>query len=185
MVKAGYEVPALEEVGGIEAAFNQPFHLDRVGLLYSRTFNELKGITTAMDQQISRVLSQAMADGKHPREMARLLTRTISGPVGDLGLTDTLGRFIPAERRAKIMARTETIRAHHQATVQEYRNWSVEGVKVKAEWQTAGDNRVCLECLDMEIGGPYTLDQIQNMIPRHPQCRCVALPKDVTDLRRR
>lgn len=175
LVQAGFDVPSLANTGGIEISMSTPFHIDRVGLLYTRTFNELKGITTAMDTQISRVLAQGIADGDGPALLARKLTKTISGPVGDLGLTDTLGRFIPAERRAVIMARTEIIRAHHQAMVQEYRNWEVEQVKVKAEWKTAGDNRVCPICEPLE-GEIFTLDEIMNMIPAHPQCRCIALP---------
>ena len=95
-----------------------------------------------------------------PMVLAKLLTKTISGPVGDLGITDTLGRFIPAERRAKVLARTEIIRAHHSATMQEYKNWEVEGVKVKAEWQTAGDARVCEECGAME-GRVFTLEEME------------------------
>ena len=170
----GFPVPGLEESGGIDAVFNQPFHIDRVGLLYSRTFNDLQGITTAMDSQIGRVLAQGMAEGRNPIDIARLLTKTISGPVGGLGLTDTLGRFVPAERRAKMLARTEVIRAHHEATIQEYRNWAVEDVIVRVEWATAGAN-VCPDCADLE-GQIFTLDQIQGMIPLHPQCRCVAIP---------
>lgn len=176
MKKAGFNVPGIEATGGIDIAMATPFHLDRVGLLFTRTFNELKGITAAMDQQISRVLAQGMADGDGPRLLARKLVSTINGAgMGELGITDTLGRFIPARRRAEIMARTEIIRAHHQASIQEYRNWAVEGVRVKAEWVTAGDDRVCDRCnaLEREI---FTLDQIEGMIPLHPQCRCMALP---------
>lgn len=169
MIAKGYPVPALEATGGIQAAFNNPFHVDRVGLLYTRTFAGLEGITAQMDTQISQVLAQAMAEGRGPNEIARLLTRTISGPVGDLGITDTLGRFIPAERRARILARTEIIRAHHSAMIQEYRNFEVVGVKVKAEWSTALDARVCFLCAPLE-GRIFTLDQIQGMIPRHAQC---------------
>lgn len=179
MRKAGYDVPTIAETGGVDIVITTPIHADRVGLLYTRTFNDLKGITDAMDGQISRVLAQAMADGKGPREIARLLTKTISGPVGDLGLTDTLGRFIPAERRAKILARTEIIRAHSDATLQEYKSWGVEGVIVRAEFVTAGDDRVCAECQALE-GQTYTLKEAEGIIPVHPQCRCIFLPKDVT-----
>lgn len=179
MRKAGHRVPTIAETGGVNIAMTTPIHADRVGLLFTRTFNDLKGITDAMDSQISRVLAQAMAEGKGPREIARLLTRTITGPVGDLGLTDTLGRFIPAQRRAKMLARTEVIRAHHQATIQEYRNWAVEGVIVKAEFITAGDDRVCEECLALE-GQVYTLKEAEGLIPVHPRCRCITLPVDVT-----
>ena len=158
----------LAETGGIVASMSTPFHIDRLGVLYSRVFQELKGITSQMDTQISRVLTQGIADGVHPTQLAELLTKTISGPVGDLGIKDTLGRFIPAQRRARILARTEIIRAYHQANIQEMRNWATEKVVVKAEWETAGF-RVCPACLALE-GHIFTLDEIQNKIPLHPNC---------------
>ena len=94
-------------------------------------------------------MSQGIANGDNPRLLARKIVATIDGKgAGELGLTDTLGRFIPAQRRAEIMARTEIIRAHHAATIQEYENWGVEGVHVQAEFVTAGDDRVCQQCKD-------------------------------------
>ena len=171
----GLPIPELETEDLLNVAFNQAFHLDRVGLMYTRTFQELKGVTVQMSTQLSRVLAQGLADGKNPYDIARLLTKTITGPMGDLGITDTLGRFIPAERRAKMLARTEIIRAHHMATIQEYKNWGLVGVKVRAEWTTAGDARVCEECSKLQEK-VYTLKEIEPMLPRHPQCRCIALP---------
>jgi len=187
LIKAGYDVPELTTTGGISSAFDSPFHIDRVGIIYIRTFKELTGITSAMDSQISRVLAQGIAEGLGPRAVARNLTRTITGPFGDLGITDAAGRFIPAKRRATMLARTEIIRAHHVATIQEYKNWAVEGVYIKAELKTA-DFGVCPECLALEKKSrakPYTLDEIEFIIPVHPHCRCVALPVDVTDKVRR
>lgn len=176
MGKAGFKVPGIAQTGGIDAVMDTPFHMDRVGLLYSRVFEELKGITSAMDTQISRVLSQGMIDGDGPALLARKMNAVISGKgIGDLGITDTLGRFISAERRATVMARTEIIRAHHKGMMQEYRNWEVEGVYVKAEHSTAGDERVCAQCAGLE-NTEYTLQEAENAIPVHPQCRCIALP---------
>jgi len=175
MKKAGFPIPSLEKTGGIQASMNLPMHMDRVGLLYTRTFQELKGVTASMDSQLSRILAQGMADGDGPRDMARKLVNTIQGPTGELGITDKLGRFIPAKRRAEIIARTEVIRAHHAATIQEYRNYAVAGVRVQAEFATAGDGRVCPKCASLQ-GKIYTLDEIENLIPVHPQCRCIALP---------
>ena len=159
----------------IMVAFNQPIHADRVGLIYTRTYSDLKGITAAMDTQISRVLAQGMAEGRGPRELANAILQTIDGSGKKLALTDSLGRFVPAQRRAQMLARTEVIRAHHAANIQEYRNAGIEGVSVKAEWSTAGFN-VCTRCLDMAKSGPYTLDEIEYKIPLHPNCRCVAIP---------
>ncbi len=175
LLKGGFNVPSLAESGGIAAAFNQPMHLDRAGVLFTRTFNDLKGITDAMSSQIARTLAQGISEGIGPNELARQLTKVIGG---DIGITDTLGRFIPAERRAKILARTEIIRAHHEGTIQEYENWRVANVIVKAEFTTAGDDRVCPDCLDLE-GHVFTLEAIRGLIPVHPMCRCIALPVEV------
>lgn len=174
MRNADIPVPDMSTPSGISGTLFAPVHLDRVGVLYTRVFRDLKGITEAMDNQISRVLAQGMMDGKNPRELARLLTRTISGPVGDLSIKDALGRFIPAERRARTLARTEIVRAHHLGNIQEMRNWGVEGVSVMVEWSTAGYN-VCPECSALS-GRTFTLDQIEGMIPMHPNCRCCAIP---------
>lgn len=182
MDRAGWDIESIQARGGIGTVLSQPAHADRLGVLYTRAFNELKGITDAMDQQISRVLAQGLADGDGPRLLARKLNSTISGKgLGDLGIRDQLGRFIPAERRAEILARTETIRAHHQGMIQTYKNWGAEGVKVKAELRTAGDQRVCPEC-DMLEGQFFTLKEAENLIPVHPQCRCIALPARPEDI---
>jgi SPP1 gp7 family putative phage head morphogenesis protein len=177
MNRQGYtSVPSLTQRGGIEAVLTNPFHIDRVGVLYTRAFSDLKGITDAMDNQISKVLAQGLIDGDNPRLLARKLVATINGVgAGDLGITDTLGRFIPARRRAEMLARTEVIRAHHQANIQEYKNWGVEGVEVIAEFVTAGDDRVCTECAGYH-GNQYTLEQAEHMIPVHPMCRCIVIP---------
>lgn len=178
--QAGYDVPTIAESGGISAVMSAPFHIDRLGLLYTRTFRDLKNITDAMSGQISRVLTQGMADGLAPRTIARQLNAVIRGGGAELGIRDTLGRWIPAERRARMLARTEIIRAHAEAQLQEYKNWGVEGVNVKAEWVTAGDNRVCQLCADLE-GSVFTIEQATNMIPLHVSCRCAWLPYRVTD----
>ena len=169
----GYQVPTFDKLpGGISAAFNRPFHLDKVGLVYTRTFEGLKGITDEMSKQISRTLAEGIADGRGPREIARQLNNRVD----KIGIT-----------RSRLLARTEIIRAHHVATVQMYENWGVVGVKVMAEWITAEDGRVCPDCAamarkDKGYGkGIYTLDQIRGLIPYHIQCRCVCIPLDITD----
>ena len=174
--KAGLNIPSIEDSGGINVVIGLPMHVDRVGLLFTRVFNDLKGVTTAMDTTISRILAQGLADGDGPAFLARKLVAAINGTgMGDLAVKDALGRTIPAMDRAVLLARTEIIRAHHVATIQEYRNWGLEGIIVKGEWNTAGDDRVCARCSALE-GKIFTLDEIEPMIPLHPGCRCIALP---------
>ena len=183
MKKANYNVPDVETSGGVEVLMDAPFHVDRVGLAFIRTFEGLKGITAAMDMQISQILAQGLVDGDGPRVIARKLVAVINGSgMGDLGITDSIGRFIPAKRRAQMLARTEIIRAHHLANIQEYKNWRVLKIKVIAEWSTAGDDRVCDECASLH-GNRYTLEEIEHMIPVHPNCRCIAIPVENTDPR--
>lgn len=163
--KAGYDVPEAQGFipGGqdpIVAAFNSPFHADRVALAYTRTFSELQGITSAMDQQISRALAQGLAEGQSPYQIAR----TIVDRVDKIGLT-----------RARMLARTEVVSAHHQATINEYEQWGVKGVSVLAEWLTAGFG-VCPRCLALAARSPYTLQEIRGLIPVHANCRCTTTP---------
>jgi hypothetical protein len=182
MGAAGMGTPGIEETGGISASMSTPFHMDRVGMLYARTFEDLKGITAQMDSQISRILSQGIIDGDGPQLLAGKIVESIQGKTGELSLIrkSKLGNdiIINPRQRAMTLARTEIIRAHHSAMVQEYKNWAVEGVVVKAEWVTAGFN-VCDKCLALEKGGDngvYSLNEIEGMIPAHPNCRCIALP---------
>lgn len=173
--RAGYDVPTIAASGGIPIVMFVPVHVETVAFMYTRTYNDLKGVTDAMRQNIARVLSEGLMSGKNPRRIARELVAVINGSGEDLGLVDKLGRYIPARRRAEILVRTEIIRAHHLANINEYRTWGAYGVNVKAEWSTAGDDRVCMQCASLQ-GQIFTLDDIETMIPYHPQCRCVALP---------
>lgn len=170
MRNIGMAVPGIDKTGGIHTSMGTPFHMERVALLYTRTYTELKNITNEMSNQLSKVLSQGMIDGDGPLAIARKLNKTISGTGKDISITDTLGRFIPAERRAKMLARTEVIRAHHMGNIQEYKSWGVLGVKVQAEFRTANDGRECKRCSEIAADGPYTLDEIEGMIPAHPNC---------------
>jgi len=173
----GYKVPTAAGVvpgsgDSIGAAFNQPFHADRVAIAYTRTYDGLKGITGAMDQQISRVLAEGLAEGRGALDISRKIIDRVTGFPGLNGMS--------ALTRARMLARTEIINAHHQATINEYEQWGVTGVSVQAEWLTAGFG-VCPECVKLSHGGDikpgiYSLDKIRGMIPVHPNCRCCAIP---------
>lgn len=146
-----------------ESFFNRPIHADRVGLIYTRTFSDLKGITDVMDTQISRVLAEGIANGQGPMQIAR----EMANRVDKIGIT-----------RARVIARTETIKAHADATLNAYTEAGIEGVEVEAEFTTAGDSSVCEECFSLE-GKTYTIAESRGIIPVHPNCRCAWSPKVV------
>ena len=174
MIQLGADIPTIEQTGGISMVMGAPVHVDRLGLLYTRAFNDLKGITDAMDSQISRVLAEGLSGGQNPRVIAERLNAVIKRSNASLDITDTLGRFVTSERRAQMLARTEVIRAHAEGQLQEFENWRVSGVSAMAEFITAGDG-VCPECLVLE-GRTFSIDQARGIIPVHVFCRCAWIP---------
>jgi SPP1 gp7 family putative phage head morphogenesis protein len=146
----------------VNTAFQRPIHADRVGLAYTRTFSELDGITKTMDQQISRVLAQGIAEGRGPFDIARQINERV----------DKIGRT-----RSRMLARTEVINAHADASLNAYQEAGLEGVEVEAEWLTAADP--CPKCEEAARGGPYTISVARGLIPLHPNCRCAWAPKVV------
>lgn len=135
-------------------------HADRLGLIYTRAYSDLDGITKVMDQQISRILAQGIGEGRGPLEIAR----QINERVDKIGIT-----------RARVLARTEIVSAHAEATLNSYEEAGLEGVEVEAEFTTAGDNAVCPLCEALS-GKVFKISESRGMIPVHPNCRCAFNP---------
>lgn len=165
----------------LQNVFNALTHRDTLQRLFTRNFNELEGITNTMNQQISRELADGFSRGVSPTEMAR-------------NITDRVNKV--GKHRATLLARTETIRAHSEATLNRYEEMGTEAVTVSAEWLTAGDRRVCPICATLE-GNVYTIEEARSETfsysaseseapslsgnypvqpPAHPQCRCSLTP---------
>ena len=146
----------------VEAVFRVPQHADAAGLIYTRSYRELRGVTEAMGQEISRVLAEGITQGQNPRRMAT----AINDRVDKVGL-----------HRARLIARTETVRAHNEGALNRYADVRdrIEGVRALVEFTTAGDDRVCPECSALE-GSVWDVDSARGEIPVHPNCRCAWLP---------
>lgn len=153
---AGVDVPA----SWIQGALLRPVHAARLAAVYTRDFSLLEGVTREMSQQIGEVLAEGMADGRGIRH--------IVGQIVDR--VEKVGRT-----RARVIARTEVIRAHADASIGTYRDAGIEGVRIRAEFSTSRDDRVCPECAALE-GRVFSMDEIEGMIPIHPNCRCGIIP---------
>jgi SPP1 gp7 family putative phage head morphogenesis protein len=79
--------------------------------------------------------------------------------------------------RANALARTELVRAHAEGQLDAYVALGEKEVGVMAEWITAGDDRVCDLCQDLE-GVVMTITEARGTIPRHVNCRCAWIPAD-------
>lgn len=145
----GYEVSTEE----IARSFENGVHNEKLRTLYLRNYSALDGITDYADQEISRVLSEGIAAGENPRVMARTLN-------------DRVG---VATTRARTMARTETMHAHHVHAGTRYEEAGVEKVEILTY-------QPCAQCQDLADGGPYPVKEIAQILPTHPRCVCAPSP---------
>ena len=146
----------------LRTAFNSPEALSKIELVSTRAFEDLRGVTATMSQQMSRTLATGMMQGRGPIAIARDMDRAIGA----------LSR-----NRAELIARTETIAAHAEGQLDSFERLGVEEVGVEAEWQTAGDDLVCPLCAPLE-GVVMPVKEARGLIPRHPRCRCSWAPAE-------
>ena len=135
-------------------AFSRPQTMQSLQMLYTGTFDSLKGITATMDVQMSRVLSLGLVQGDHPYAIARELKNT-------LGIT---------KARSQMIARTEIIRAHAEGELDAFETLGVEKITAEVEWSVSTLNP-CPECEEMD-GKTFTIEEARGLIPLHPNCKC-------------
>jgi SPP1 gp7 family putative phage head morphogenesis protein len=133
----------------------------RMELLYTRTFDGLKGISADMSAQISRILTDGLAHGLGPRELARKLVKAVSGI---------------EKVRARRLARTEIIHAYAEGQLDAMEAAGITHVEPMVEWVTAIG--ACEQCGGMHAV-VLTIKEARSLIPRHPNCRCAWLPANV------
>jgi SPP1 gp7 family putative phage head morphogenesis protein len=146
----------------LRTAFTQPVTMNKVELLSLRAFEQLKGVTASMSQQMSRILTTGLVSGYGPLRIARDMQKSIRGL---------------SKSRARMIARTEIINAHAEGQLDSFQLLGVEELGIMAEWATAGDDRVCPDCGGYE-GEIFTIDEARGLIPLHPNCRCAWIPSE-------
>lgn len=105
-------------------------------------------------QRAVETLTEGVAVGRGPREIARHLRDSFAGN----------------QVRALRVARTETIRAYRTATHERFREH--RNVVKGWVWVAQFDERTCSACLAMH-GTEHEPDE---MLGSHPSCRCTAAP---------
>lgn len=137
-------------------------------------------------KNIGEVIAQGIADGKHPRAIARELKAVNnldsvrakklqkfidSEPAPSQAEIDALREALLKERR-EVIAITEAAKAVSEGDAAAAK---ADGAKWKI-WQTTGDDRVSDLCQANEAQGPIPIDEKFNSghdtTPGHPRCRC-------------
>jgi hypothetical protein len=102
-------------------AFNRPIHADRVGILHTRNYKGLEGITSKIETSISRTLAEGMINGSGAKDIARKINAQVVRYTGE----------------AKRLARTEIINAHAESTLNSFEEAGIQGVEVMSNCRCA------------------------------------------------
>jgi hypothetical protein len=146
--------------------------------LHQLAHDELRGIIGALVQKVMRTAHRVTARRLVPHMAFRELIKPIDSDI---------------RNRIQLFAHAMTVKGHVHGKVAYYRHRGITHVVVNPElrvprlrrdylirdddesevsWETAGDENVCDDCEDMASGGPYTLDEVEDLIPLHAGCRC-------------
>ncbi len=158
VMQAGRTTPI--PAGGSAGLLAQDVHGGAVDLLWFRSFNELTQNTERLVGNMVRTVATGLNAGVTPARLSRDLRTNITA----------------SRKQAEAMMQTEIIRAHSEAQLNLYRQAGATGVAVQAELMTAGDDRVCVECLDLEAMGAIPIEEARGLVPVHVRCRCGWIP---------
>lgn len=169
------------DVEGVEDVLRLGVPTEQLRRLYTRAYEATETVTEDAVPAVRDVLTEGLAEGVNPREMARRLTKEVR----------TIQRT-----QAEVLARTEVINSYADATLDRYERAGIEGATVSGEFATADDGRVCPICESIE-GAEFATDAMRSETftfepseseadslggeypvkpPVHPQCRCAILP---------
>lgn len=131
-------------------------HIERAELIFQRVYSELEGVTEVMSKQISTELANGIIRGKNPKDVAAAMTDRVD----KIGIS-----------RSRLIARTEIVESHNQASANEAELLMREtGVEIEMEWITAIDGRERPSHHDRH-GKVYPIATARGMLGE-PNCRC-------------
>lgn len=119
-------------------------------------YNLLTNLCDDLDKNFKDIILDGVVNGKSVNEIANEL---------EIAGVSPLNKHT-AQQRAKMIARTEVNSVKNKARLQAYKDNNIEWVNVN----TQHDNRVCQICLDIESKNPYPIDEVNNLLPVHPNC---------------
>jgi hypothetical protein len=134
-------------------------------------------LTNRTEQDLKRMVANGMAAGENPTVIARKITKYVSPTIQDnlaLGIQPGPGVYRSPYRNAYRLAKTEMNRTYVQAGVAFAKDkaW-VDGMDIVLS--PVHDDYD--ECDDLAAGGPYTADEVGDLIPAHPHCGCRGVPR--------
>lgn len=134
--------------------------LDKLSVLTARTVSKLESYITELDSELTRKLSEVLLKKDPPKGFGKELAKLVN-------------EFII--NRDVRLANTEVMKAHSEAQLDAYERLGITEVSLEVEWVTAEDSRVCSRCAE-KSGRRYTIAEARDLLPFHPNCRCIWVP---------
>lgn len=133
--------------------------------------------TTRAEQDIKRLVANGMANGENPMTIARKIKKYVSPSVeatSELGVSPGQGVYRSPYRNAMRLARTEMNKTYVKAQVAFAKDkpW-IDGMEITLSPAHSEAD----ECDDLADGGPYTPEEVDQLIPAHPHCMCRGTPR--------
>jgi len=170
------EANVVVDTAPIDDVVSRPKHARMLRRLSNRVFKNLESLTEDMVPPVREALVEGLNEGKNPREIARDIR----------GRVDSIGKH-----RSTMIARSETINAYSESSIQQYRDISerqdIDIGLQHGDWQATPDNRTCPFCRRLS-GATLTFDEMQGeqvrfrgsvfrlQPPAHVNGRCAILP---------
>lgn len=138
------------------------------------TLKFLKNYNFDLIKTVSNDLKVALRreiwEGITKKESANQITRRIEKL--NLKPIRAGNRTISPHERAKMIARTETMRVKNAAKLMSYKHYGVKKVRVPRIF----DARECGKCIIVCDDSPYTIDEAEGILPVHVVCRHTFAP---------
>ena len=140
--------------------FNNPVHVQRAQLIYTRVFSALRGVTQTMSSQMSAVLSSGILQG----DSVAQISRNLNNRVDKIGIV-----------RSRLISRTEIVNAHNVASINETEYAEgILGEQINMEWLATLDDRL-RHSHSLRNGVIYSKEQ-SSLLIGEPNCRCAVIP---------
>ncbi len=147
-----------------EAVLRQARHQGAIDFLLNANYREIHGVGPVYESRIVRQLTLGVQRNT---------------PIGEI-VRNIRDQTRLQMNQANALARTEIVRAHAEATLNRFEDLGVAqvGADVEMEFTTAGDQKVCVQCQELE-GVLFPIDDARGVIPVHIGCRCSWIPVGV------